>query len=712
MSGSEHHSFCRICMGTCGMVLTTDEDGHLSSIRADREDPQTLGFACFKGLRAVEAHNSPNRILRPLKKMPDGSRIEIPLETALDEIAERLAAIRAESGDHALAGYKGGGAFFTASACVMLNDFLAALGSPKTYSSVTIDQSAKAVAAGRMGTWGPGKLPNHLCDVMLLVGTNPLVSVNPPFDCRNPVKRMKQARARGMKLIVIDPRRTETAEFADLHLPVLPGEDVTLLAAIIREMLANDWYDRDFCAAHVADLDELRAAVAPFTLDYATARCDLSPAAIREAAQMLGGSGLRALAGSSTGPDMGPYSNLAEHLIEVINVLTGAFIREGEEIPNPGAILPRSVQRAQVIPAGRWWEHGPTSRIDGSGSLMGEMMTGTLADEILESGPGQVRALIVHGGNPASSIPDQRHVVKALRALDLLVCIEPVMSITAELADYVLPPFMQYERPDLHFWLYEGMIYRDTPYARYTPAVAQPPEGSELVDDWYVFWSLARRMGVPLSYQGTPLDMTRPPTTEDLLALIAQASPMPFEELKAQPRGARVDEEIHRAAPAEPGWTGRFTLMPSDVAGEVAGALASAPDPALDCRLAVRRLRETFNSVGRDLPETRKRQPFNRAYIHPDDLAERGILSGERVRIRSGHGDLVAVASADATLRRRVVSIAHGFGSLPDIDHGEGADDYAQNGVSTNLLLDNRARETINAMPQMTGVPVSISRTN
>src|SRR5690606_11211240 len=153
-----------------------------------------------------------------------------------------------------------------------------------------------------MGTWGPGKLPNHLCDVMLLVGTNPLVSVNPPFDCRNPVKRMKQARARGMKLIVIHPRRTETAEFADLHLPVLPGEDVTLLAAIIREMLANDWYGRDFCAGHVADLDELRAAVAPFPLDYAAARCDLSSAAIRQAAQMLGGSGLRALAGSSTGP--------------------------------------------------------------------------------------------------------------------------------------------------------------------------------------------------------------------------------------------------------------------------------------------------------------------------------------------------------------------------------------------------------------------------
>ncbi|SFR89982.1 Anaerobic selenocysteine-containing dehydrogenase [Sphingomonas jatrophae] len=709
MDGPEHLSFCRICMGTCGMVLTTDADGRLASIRADRDDPQTLGFACFKGLRAVEAHNSPKRILRPLKRLPDGTRIEIPLEVALDEIADRLGAIRAESGDHALAGYKGGGAFFTASAAVMLNEFLAALGSPKVYSSATIDQSAKAVTAGRMGTWPPGKLPNDRCDVMLLVGTNPMVSVNPPFDCRNPVKRMKQARARGMKLIVIDPRRTETAEFADLHLPVLPGEDVTLLAGILREMLANGWYDRAFCDHHAGDLERLREEVAPFTLDYVAARADLPAASVTEAARLLGGAGLRALAGSSTGPDMGAHSNLAEHLIEAINVLAGAFIREGEEIPNPGAVLPRVPQPAQVIPAGRWWEAGPISRIDGSGSLMGEMMTGTLADEILVPGPGQVRALIVHGGNPASSIPDQHRIVEALRALNLLVCIEPVMSITAELADYVLPPFMQYERPDLHFWLYEWMIYRDAPWARYTPAIARPPEGSELVDDWYVFWALAKRMGVPMTYQGQPLDMGVPPTGDALLERIAAASPMPFEALQAAPRGARVDETVHRAAPAEPGCSGRFSLMPDDVAAELADALAEVPPgSALDCRLAVRRLRETFNSVGRDLPETRKRQPFNRAYIHPDELAERGMAPGDRIRIRSDHGEIVALASADPTLRRRVVSIAHGFGALP----GAADDDYQQNGVSTNLLLDGKTRETINAMPRMTGVPVALERIN
>ncbi len=697
-------------MGTCGMVLSLDEVGHLTGIRGDRDDPQTRGFACFKGLRAVEAHNNPARILRPLKRLADGTRIEIPLEQALDEIAERLSAVRTEYGADAVAGYKGGGAFFTASAVVMLNDFMRALGSPKTYSSVTIDQSAKAVAAGRLGMWLPGKLPNDKCGVMLLVGTNPMVSVNPPFDCRNPVKRMKEARARGMKLIIIDPRRTETAQFADLLIQPLPGEDPTLIAGIIREMLVNGWYDAAFCDAHVADLDMLRAAVEPFTLDYVEARADVPAAQVTEAARLFGGAGLSGLAGSSTGPDMGPYSNLAEHLIETMNVLAGAFIREGEPIPNPGAILPRYPRPAQVSPADRPWENGPTSRIDGSGSMMDEMMTGVMADEILTPGDGQVRAMIVHGGNPASSVPDQAKIVRALRSLDLLVCIEPILSITAELADYVLPPRLQYERADMHFWLYESMIYRDAPFARYTPQVVTPPEGSDLTDDWYVFWSLAKRMGLQLTYLGEPLDMTDVPSTDALLAIVSRHSAMPFDELKRQPHGAVVDETVQLAEPAQPGWQGRFTLMPDDVAGEVKLVLGEYPaeEAMYDFRLAVRRLRETMNSVGRDLPTTRKRQPFNRAYVNPGDLAERGIVDGDEVRIRSRHGEIVAVAEGDPTLRSRVVSIAHGFGGLPDPKGGNRG--YYQDGVSTNLLLEDERRETINAMPRMTGIPIAFSR--
>jgi len=706
MATQEKLSFCRICMGACGMIVTVDENDRMIDIRADRDDPQTLGFACFKGLRAVEAHESPNRVLRPMKRMPDGSLAPIELETALDEIAERLRAIRAQHGGEAIAGYKGGGGFFTSSAVVLLNSFLRGLGSPKSYSSATIDQSAKFVTHGRLGLWPPGKPPVKDCDLMLLVGTNPMVSVNPPFDVRNPVKRMKEARARGMKLIVIDPRRSETATFADLHLQPLPGEDASVIAGLHHIILREGWYDKAFCEAHVGDLDALRRAVAPFTPDYVAARADVPAELLYRAARLFTETGQKSLAGSSTGPDMGPFSNATEHLIEALNVICGGLVQAGEPIGNPGAILPRYQRKAQVTPAPRWWDSGPKSRIDGSGFIGDEMMTGVLADEILTPGDGQVRALIVHGGNPASSIPDQRKIVRALRSLDLLVCIEPSMSVTAELADYILPPFMQYERPDLPFWLYEYMIYQDTAYTRYTPAVTAPPEGSALVDDWYVFWSLAKRLGTPLNYLGEDLDFSATPTTDELLAKTARHAPLSWDELKARNRGLIVDETPQLAEPADPDWTGRFTVMPPDVESEIRQALGDDESNAeFPYRLAVRRLRETFNSVGRDLPTTRKRVPFNRAFINPEDLAEIGAETGDEVEISSAMGTIIAVAEADPTLRRRALSVPHGFGGLPDSSSNRG---YYQDGVSTNLLLDDKVRETINAMPRMTGIKVSL----
>ncbi|SNS33865.1 Anaerobic selenocysteine-containing dehydrogenase [Sphingomonas laterariae] len=708
MATHEKLSFCRICMGTCGMVVTTDDAGRILDIRADRDDPQTWGFACHKGLRAAEAQANPNRFLRPMKRLEDGTLVPIALETALDEIAARLDGIRQESGAEAIAGYRGGGGFFTSSAVLMLTDLLKALGSPKMFSSATIDQSAKYVAQGRLGLWPPGKTPVSRCDVMLLVGTNPMVSVNPPFDTRNPVKRMKEARARGMKLIVIDPRRSETAAFADVHLQPLPGEDVTVIAGLHHIILREGWHDEAFCAQHVADLDALRGAVARFTPDYVAVRADVAPELLLEAARLFAQEGRKGFAGSSTGPDMGPHSNLAEHLIEALNIICGKLVREGEEVGNSGAVLPRLPRKAQVTPPPRWWEDGPKSRIDGSGMLADEMMTGVLADEILVPGDGQVRALIVHGGNPASAVPDQRKVVRALRSLDLLVCIEPTATVTTDLADYILPPYTQYERPDLPFWLYEQMIYQDVAYTRYTPAVASPPAGAELVDDWFVFWSLAKRLGVPIDYLGTPLDMQTPPTTDDLLARVAGHAPVSFEEIQRQERGLVVDSRPLIAEPADPDWAGRFSVMADDVRGEVDDVLAEpVEDEQFPFRFAVRRLRETFNSVGRDLPATRKRVPYNKAFINPEDLATIGAVAGDEVEIVSNTGSIVAVAEPDATLRRRVISVPHGFGGLPDVESNRG---YYEDGISTNLLLNDKVRETINAMPRMTGFKVALRR--
>ncbi|HLG89941.1 MAG TPA: molybdopterin-dependent oxidoreductase [Alphaproteobacteria bacterium] len=703
----EEISFCRICMGHCGVVLTLDEQDRLVGIRADREDPQTLGYACFKGLQSVEAHNSPDRILHPLKRMPDGSFVRIPLEQALDEIADKIRAILDESGPEAMAGYKGGGGYFTASAVLMLRDWLKALGSDKIFSSATIDQSAKTVAFGRIGLWPPGRTPFHRGDVFMLVGSNPLVSINPPFDTRNPTKRLKEAKARGMKLIVIDPRRTETAQFADLHLQPLPGEDAAVMAGLLHIILGEGWEDKEFCKRHVGDLDALRAALVPFTPDVVARRADVPAEKLFEVAELFAHRCKTGAAASSTGPDMGPHSNLAEHLLETLNVVCGRYLREGDPIDNPGVLAQRFPRPAQVVPAPRWWEHSYKSRIGGIGMLMGELPTGIMLDEILEPGGGRVRCLISHGGNPASAIPDKKRVVKAFNALDLLVSIEPFMTVTAQLSHYILPPKMQYERADLPFWLYETMVYPAEPYTRYSPELAKPPEGSELCDDWYVFWSLAKRLGLKMEYLGVPLDLENEPTTDDLLRIAARHAPVTFDEIKAHPRGLLAPGEPQFVGPADPDNPTRFTVMPDDVRDEI-GALAAEKGKGgtFTHRLAVRRLRDMFNSMGRNLPKIRERVPYNRAFLNPDDMQAAGIGSDDWVEITSDHGRVRAIAEADPTLRRGVLSLSHGFGGLEEDD-----DAYLADGASTNLLIPmDRNRETINAMPWMTGIPVNVRR--
>lgn len=711
----EQLSFCRLCMGHCGVVASVDGAGRLLRIRGDQDDPQTLGYACFKGLTAPEAHASPERILAPMKRRSDGRFEPIPLAQALDEIAAKLQAILAEDGPEAVAGYKGGGAFFTSSSLKMLNAFLAAIGSPKAFSSVTIDQSAKAVAVGRIGIWPPGRTPFQRGDVFLIVGGNPLVSVSTNgFDTRNPQKRLREAKARGMKLIVIDPRRSETAKQADLHLQPLPGEDAGILACLLHVILERGWQDREFCDRHADGVEALRRAVADFTPEQVARRAAVRPEELVAIAELFAKQSRTGAATSATGPDMSPHGNLSEHLVECLNVVCGRLLREGDPIDHPGAIGARWPRRAEVLPAPRWWETGYKSRIGGFGAIDGELPTGILADEILTPGPGRVRALVVHGGNPASAIPDTQKVVRALEALDLLVAIEPFMSLTASLADYVLPPTLQYERADLPLFIYENLL-SPVPYTRYTPAIAKPPAGAEVCDDHRYFWELARRLGVTLEHFGVALDGPVAPTTDALLAIAARHAPIAFDALKAAERGVLLDDEPMFVEPGDPASRHRFALLPDDVAGELAAVVAERAGGEQTLlaargyayRLAVRRLRDGLNSAGLGLPSIKARLPYNPVYMNPADMQAEGLAEGERVEVRSAHGAIEVVAEGDPTIRRGVVSIVHGFGR-----NAERGGKYEDGGVSVNRLLslDPSARETINAMPWMSGIAVAVRR--
>ncbi len=711
---SEVKTTCRYCVGSCGLVAKLDDDGRVVSVRGDRDHPLSAGFACIRGLQTPEAMNSPERILRPLKRQPDGSFKEIALETALDEIAAQLGGILKESGGEAVALFKGTQTWKNVTAVKVLDAWPIAIGSTRIFTSITIDQSCKQITMRRMGYWDAGKHRLGDSDVLMVVGSNPFVSIAFANLSYDPVKRLKAALKRGLKLIVIDPRYNETAHSAHLFLQPKPGEDPTLFAGLLRVILSEGWYDQAFCDAYVAGLDALKAAVEPFTLDYVAARTGVAAGAIVDVARMFALECRSGVAAAGTGPSMSPRSNLSDHLIECLNVICARYYREGAEILNPGVQNKRRAYRAEVVTPFREWENGPRTST-GHGQLFGELMSGVLADEILREDPGRIRALFSNGANPAVALPDQVKAVKALQSLELLVAVEPFMTATARLSHYILPPKLQLERTDTSPTpIYEA--FYDLPVAQYVPAVVEPPKGSDVADDWYVYWALAKRLGLQLKLSGEPVDMETAPTTDDILALILKDAQVPFEEIKKSTEAKVYDVGRAFVEPRRPEATGRFDIMPADVAAELEEVAAEwrderavepaapAPGGPFTHLLSVRRLKGTMNSLGLQLPEIRHRHPFNAAHIHPDDLAGMGFSDGSEIELVSDHGSVPAIAQADDSMRPGVISMSHCWGGLPDENLP-----YEVAGASTNLLVrTDKFVEVINAMPRMSSVPIRV----
>jgi anaerobic selenocysteine-containing dehydrogenase len=687
-------------------VLVTVENGRAISIRGDREHPLSKGYSCIKGLQGAYALNAPDRITRPLKRMPNGALIEIGLDQALDEIAASMKRIIAEDSPRSIAVFKGTQANMHAPLVEMIKRWTEAIGSPSLFSTVTIDQSAKFVAIERLGLWLADR--HHFLDseVVMIVGGNPLVSISVlGITPCNMTKQFKAAKARGMKLIVVDPRRTETAAAADIHLQLRPGEDVVLFAGLLREILAQGWEDADFCRDYVADVKALREAVAPFTLDVVAERAGVPAAQIHAAAKMFAHDCRRGFTSTGTGPNMGPRSNLAEHLIQCMNVVCGRFNRAGDQVRGAGLIRPRPMI-AQVMPPRRGWESGVRSRVRQVGTLAGEMMSGTLPEEILTPGEGRIRALVVTGGNPAMGMPDQAKTVDALKALEMLVVVEPFLTATAKLAHYVLPPTLQYEREDFLFGQdYE--FFNPESFQQYLTPVVPHPEESELIEDWRVFWELAARLGKEMRFFSEPLDMRRRPTTEDLMRRVVAGGPISIDEMKKHPQGMFVDvpPSVVLEGRIDPELT--FRVAPHDVVAELVEVSAEGMAPrheGFHFRLISRRMREVMNTLGMNFPNSRERVHYNPAFMHPDDLVEIGVAAGDRVTIESDHGAIEGIVAADPSLRPGCVSMTHCWGGLPEEKLG-----YDEAGSCTSLLVSvDQDCEKINAMPRMTAIPVRI----
>jgi anaerobic selenocysteine-containing dehydrogenase len=580
---------------------------------------------------------------------------------------------------------------------------------------MTIDQSAKWVTTERLGTWPAGKQPFIGADVWVVAGSNPFVSVfSWDIPVQHPTKTLKEAKAAGTKLIVIDPRKSEMAKIADIHLQLYPGEDAAVAAGLIHVILKEGWEDKEFCAAHIDGLERLRAETASFTPEIVAARAGISAEDLIAVARLFARDSRRGSVGTGTGVDMAAFPNLAEHLYQTIGVICGRYLREGEKLPNPGVLLAKQTPRAEPVSPSRNFEKAPRSRVRGAVQLMGESATPTLAEDILTPGKGRIRGVLVSAANPASAIPDSFKVVEALRALDLLVVVEPFETETTRIADYVLPPKFLYEHSDFTFGL--EVTNLEIPYAQYTPAIAEPPADSELADEGYIAWALAKRMGATLNYFGADIDMETPPTDDTFLSIVISRGSVPFEELKRAALGGRIFDDLPEMRVLPPsGEGGRFAVMPDDVIEEIRafaktpGAAASlAADSAFPLRLIPRRIRETSNTSCRDFKSARKRTPFNPLSAHPDDLARFDLADGAECWVVSGNGRIPAIAKADPTLKQGVVSMTHGFGGLA----GETVD-YRQRGSSTSLLISlDRDVEKLQAMPRMSGVRVRVEARN
>ena len=713
-------TFCRFCHAFCAIEVDI-EDGRAIKVRGDAKNPVYKGFTCVKGRQLPEQHYHPDRLLFSQKKQVDQSFRSIPHQDAIAEIAEKIQEIIDKGGPRSVATYSGTYGFSYPTSGAFAAAFMSGIGSNMTFSGGTIDQPAKPIARAYHGNWGAGPQMFDDSDVWMLVGANPIVSMWGGIPQYNPARRLHEAKKRGLKLVVIDPRRTEVAEKADLFLQVKPGEDPTLLAGILRVIFQENLVDGDFLSAHVVGVEELRNAVDPYTLDYVEERTGVPGRLVEEAAKIFG-SGKKGSITSGTGPDFSPHPNVTEYLINGINTVCGRWVREGEKIPNPPVLRQPKEYHAQAYEEDTDWDAREKMRIRDLPITNIGPPTSALAEEILLPGPGQIKALICIGSNPMAAWPDQLRTYDALRSLDLLVCLDIKMSATAKMANYIIAPKLSFEREDTTFpneslsGVFGFAQGYPVPYAQYGPKLIDPPVESDVIEEWEFFWGIANHMRVPLQTAWGSIDIDQKPTSAELMEAMFKNSQISLDEVKKYPHGHIFDEVETVALPRERSSKDRLNVGHPEILSEIKtireeeffeGASYES-DSEYTHRLISRRMLESYNSSGRDIPKLMKKYKDmgNPAYMNPLDLKGLGLEPGELVEISSERSSIYAVVQAGDDVRSGSISMAHAWGDAPSED-----DRVREIGASTGRLSDTtRGFDPITGIPLMSAIPVNIKR--
>lgn len=695
MATTVRRTSCNLCEAICG-VLVTVEDGHVTDIRGDESDPLSRGHICPKAVALRDLQEDPDRLTTPVRRTADGWQ-EIGWDAAYELIVSKLTAIQREHGRNSVGVYLGNPNVHSLGALTHMPTMVRQLRTRNKFSATSIDQLPQMLSSYLLyGHQLMIAVPDiDRTSYLLMLGANPLASNGSMMTAPGFGRRIKEVRKRGGRVVVIDPRRTETAAVADEHHFVRPGTDAAFLLALIHQVIA-DGHARP--APYVDGLAAVEAAVEDWTPERAATLTGIDAEVIRRIATEYATAGRAAVYGR-VGVSTQQFGALCQWAIQVLNIITGNLDRPG------GTMFPRPAVNA-LIGLGRGHLGVWSSRVRGLPEFGGELPVSVMAEEILTPGDGQIRAMVTIAGNPVLSTPDGRKLDEAFESLEFMVAVDPYINETTRHADVILPPAPPLER-DHYDVIFHNLAVRNT--ARWNDAVLAKPASAR--HDWEIF----RDLGTAL-VRRTPLSRRRLVTEARLrlaprrvvdVGLRIGPYKLSLRKLRKSPGGI----DLGPLQPALPGAlfhkNKRIDLDQPMILADLArlGALQATADGEL--LLIGRRHLRSNNSWMHNSARLVKGKPRHHLLMNPTDLADRSLTTGQLVTITSAAGSLAVEVASSNDMMPGVVSLPHGFGHTRPGVHLAVATQLP--GISANDLTDSHFTDPISGTAAINGVPVTIT---
>ena len=699
-----HYTSCPLCEATCGVVVETD-GSQVVSVRGDEEDEFSRGYICPKGTALADLHHDPDRLTKPIRR--EGDRwMEMEWDEAFDFVAERLRAVRAAYGKDALAIYQGNPTVHNLGLVTLGQLALRSFGTRNMYSATSNDQLPHMLAALQMfGNQILMPVPDlDRCDLLICMGANPLASNGSIMTAPDMRSRLKQIQTRGGKVIVLDPRRTETAERADRHLFIRPGTDAVFLLALAHELFASGTARLGRLAPHVRGEDQLREAAAPWSPERAAGITGVAAADIRELAKLLATTPRAALYGR-IGVCTQEFGGLSAWLLYAINALTGHLDEPGGLMFTTPALDPVPLADKLGYDGGfaRWH-----SRVSHKPEFGGELPMSALAEEMATPGEGQIRALITCAGNPVLSSPGGPKLEHALAKLDFMVSIDPYINETTRYAHVVLPPATPLERSHYDAALY-ALSVRNV--AKYSPPVFERPAHSR--HDWEICTALWMRVRAPRLLRGIAERTVAKLGPEPLLDAALRMGPwgarrgragLTLAKLRAAPHGI----DLGALTPRLPGRlkSGVVELAPALYLADLPRLATRFDRPANGLVMIGRRHLRSNNSWMHNSERLVKGPPRCTLMIHPSDASARNLVDGGTATVATKRGFISLPVEITDAMLPGVVSVPHGWG------HNRKARLRVANanpGESINDILDPALTDELSGTSALTGQPVEVT---